>query len=91
MLDVSTMAISDHDLKGKKLKLYGKFGPQGTTWLPITAINDELTPMVEITSHNKSHAHCYFIKSKDVKNKEMKVLCRSSHPKHFLKINVPQK
>ena len=60
-------------------------------WSPITAINNVLTLTIEVTSHTESHTQCYSIKKKDVKNKEIKMLYGSSHPKHFLKVNVSQK
>ena len=60
-------------------------------WWPITAINNALTATVKITGYTESHNQCYSIKSKDVKKKKMKNLRGSSHPKHFFKVNAPQK
>ena len=50
-----------------------------------------LTPTVEIMSHTKGHTQWCCIKARDVKDKWMKILCGSSHPKHFPEINVSEK
>ena len=56
-----------------------------------TAINNVLTPTVEIMSHTKRHSQCYFIKSRDVKNKGISYVEVHSYPTHFLKGNFSQK
>lgn len=58
---------------------------------PITAISNVFAPTVKIMSLTESHTQCYPIKSKDGKNKSIKMLRGSSHPNRFLKIKVSQK
>ena len=67
-------------------------------WWLITTINNVLKPTVEITSHTNSHTQHYSIESKDVKNKQMKILGGSKiHekvkliPSNFTKIKTPSR
>ena len=55
------------------------------SYWPVTAINNVITPTVEIASHIESHTQCYSIKRKVVKNKKMKISCGSSNQKHSFK------
>ena len=55
------MVVFVHDFVWQVITLFSYL------WWLITAINNILTPTVEITSHTERHTQCYSIESKDVK------------------------
>ena len=75
------------------------WGDQALQWryiinLLVVKVNPTVTPLRETLRWRLRaipKSIIILIKSKGVKNKMMKILCASSHPKHFISINVSPK